>query len=294
MCYSLHGGMEVPLTVAVSCNLSDGVILAVDSAVSVPGPTGVAKVYENGEKLFQIVGRPVGVAIFGIGALGPRSIGSYLHEFEETRAVKDDGNGSLAPLVESLRSFLHTKYCETVVPIVEAHRKTTFDKIPDKDKPSLGLVVGGFADKAYLSEVWSILLPFNSGPGSAKKARGPGEYGTNWFALYEPILRYIKGYAPALGKEIAALCKEIKGSDLTPRETEQLATVLKGQEYLVPFAAMPLREGIEHARFLVELVVHHHRYVAVGAPLVGGRVQIGFAKCGDRQFEILAGRERND
>jgi hypothetical protein len=36
-----------PMTVAVSCNLSDGVILGVDSAVSAPAPGGggIAKIY---------------------------------------------------------------------------------------------------------------------------------------------------------------------------------------------------------------------------------------------------------
>src|SRR5206468_6888121 len=42
------------MSVAIACNLSDGVVLAVDSAVTVPDPAGggVAKVYENAQKLF--------------------------------------------------------------------------------------------------------------------------------------------------------------------------------------------------------------------------------------------------
>src|SRR5687767_8142260 len=72
------------MTVAVSLNLSDGVILGVDSAVTIPGTTGEAKIYENAEKLFQLGERPIGVAIYGLGGLGARSIGSYLREFEIT------------------------------------------------------------------------------------------------------------------------------------------------------------------------------------------------------------------
>lgn len=71
------------LTVAVSLNLSEGVILGVDSAVTVWSPKGgIAKVYENAEKLFQIAEKPVGIESFGIGALGSRTIGSYIREFE--------------------------------------------------------------------------------------------------------------------------------------------------------------------------------------------------------------------
>jgi hypothetical protein len=46
------------VTVAVSCNLSDGVILGVDSAVTVPAPQGIVKVYENAEKLFSLGSAP--------------------------------------------------------------------------------------------------------------------------------------------------------------------------------------------------------------------------------------------
>lgn len=35
------------MTVAVSCNIADGVILGVDSAVTLNDPSGVLKVYEN-------------------------------------------------------------------------------------------------------------------------------------------------------------------------------------------------------------------------------------------------------
>jgi hypothetical protein len=59
-----------PLTVAISCNLSDGVNLGVDSAVTAPSPDGgVMKVYENAQKLFQVGERPIGVATYGLGVL---------------------------------------------------------------------------------------------------------------------------------------------------------------------------------------------------------------------------------
>ena len=39
------------MTVAVSCSLADGVILGVDSAVTISDPRGILKVYENAEKV---------------------------------------------------------------------------------------------------------------------------------------------------------------------------------------------------------------------------------------------------
>lgn len=67
---------------------------------------GVVKVYENAEKLFQLAEKPIGIASFGIGALGARNIGSYIREFE----ILDPNNVVTKPstvkaTVEELRSF---------------------------------------------------------------------------------------------------------------------------------------------------------------------------------------------
>ena len=57
-------------------------------------------------------------------------------------------------------------------------------------------------------------------------------------------------------------------------------------EYLVPFAAMPLEEGVRHVRFLVEMVINHHRF-SIGAPVVGGQVKIGKVSYRGEGFEII-------
>src|SRR2546422_625642 len=83
------------MSVVVSCNLPDGVILGADSAITLPGPPvvpgqplppnvmhgGVLKVYEDADKLFSLGERPIGVATFGAGVIGNRTLGSYLREF---------------------------------------------------------------------------------------------------------------------------------------------------------------------------------------------------------------------
>ena len=71
------------MTVAVAGNFPDGVVLGVDSAVTLSDANGqIAKVYENAEKLFQIGEKPIGIAAFGLAILGARGIGSHLREFE--------------------------------------------------------------------------------------------------------------------------------------------------------------------------------------------------------------------
>jgi hypothetical protein len=45
-------------------------------------------------------------------------------------------------------------------------------------------------------------------------------------------------------------------------------------------------EGVEYARFLVELVTKHHRF-ASGAPVVGGSANIGIVTYRGDEFQIL-------
>jgi len=274
------------MSVAVSCNISDGVVLGVDSAAVLPVPHGVLKVYENAEKLFQLGNLPVGVAIFGLAGLGTRSVGSYLREFEVKKKDAIAEYQDISDLVEALREFFILKYRDLIVPALESAQGKLFEQIPLELKPAIGLVVGGFSRDEYLSEVWSILIPVHDKPGSAQRYRARGEFGTNWFALYQPIHRYIKGYDPALMQELTQYFEKLRGEPLSSDQVSQAEAILQKYEYQVPFAAMPMIEGIEHTRFLVNLVIQHHRF-ALGAPVVGGKTRIGLVTYRGGRFRIL-------
>jgi hypothetical protein len=282
------------MTVAISLNLSDGVVLAADSAATVLGDGGsVLKVYENAEKLFALGDRPIGVAIYGISALGSRSVSSYLNEFEQT----DPGSvlaaaSDLSQIVEALRDFLLTAYFADLVPLLEAALETPYDDIPVEQIPVLGVIVGGFSHGAFLSEVWHISVPTNAAPGSATQERAPGQFGSNWYAMLEPIRRYFKGYDPALLEEVLNHVLQSRGAPpfdqqpMSPQEIQELQEILSRHEYVIPVQAMPMAEGIAHSRFLVELVISHHRY-ALGAPIVGGAVRLGSVTHREGRFQIL-------
>jgi hypothetical protein len=274
------------MSVAVSCNISDGVVLGVDSAAALPAPGGFLKIYENAEKLFQLGSLPVGVAIFGLAGLGTRSVGSYLREFEIKKEDVIANYKLVSELVEALREFFVLKYQELVVPIVERAQGKLFDQIPLESRPALGLVVGGFSKGEYLSEVWSILVPFHERAGSAQRYRAQGDFGTNWFALFQPIQRYVKGYDLALMQDLLQYFEKLRGGALSSEESSQVEAILQRHEFQIPFAAMPMVEGIEHTRFLVNLVIQHHRF-AVGAPVVGGKTKIGLVTCRGEKFRFL-------
>ncbi len=284
------------MTVAVACNLSEGVILGVDSAATVPTPQG-AKVFESAEKLFQLGELSVGVAVYGLGAIGPRTLGSYLREFE-VRNPNDvvTKPESMAALVEELRAFFMNAYDSIVVPALEEASGKKIAEIPLEKLPATGLVVGGFAGKDnYLSEVWNVVVPQHRSPKSAECCRHQGEFGTNWFAMCDPIFRYLKGFDGRLLNEVVDYLVGVRGGGpVTNEEADNIRNIVEKYEYQIPFNGMPLGEGIEHTRFLAELVVNHHRY-AVGDRSVGGRVRLGKVTYRGEKFELLDGAtDRNE
>ena len=275
------------MSVAVSCNLSDGVILGVDSSVTLTTAGGVVKTYENAEKLFQLGDRPIGVAAFGIGALGERSIGSYIREFE----MRDpdgavSGETSVREVVETLQVFLLKQYKQKVVPTLEEAFQKPFGDIPIQKVPKLSLVVGGFSSDEYLSEVWSVSIPSGTTSTSPNLQRDKGQFGANWFALFEPIRRYFKGCDPALLQDVESFFEKLRGKPLTAKQRKTLFQLVARHEYKVPFAAMPMEEGVQHVRFLIDLVINHFRF-AFGAPVVGGRVRIGKVTYRGEKFKII-------
>lgn len=277
------------MTVAVACNLSEGVILGVDSAVTVPADIGIIKVYENADKLFQLGEKPIGVAVFGLGSLGVRSIGSYIREFElENPNNVVTGHCEIKEVVEALRAFFSKAYHATITPALEQATGKTFADIDPEQIPLFGLVVGGFSSGAYLSEVWAIYVPVHSTPYSAICQLGQGRFASSWFATYEPIRRYIKGYDPALLSELLEYFQVLRGKKFDPTESQKIAEIAAKYEFPILFDAMPMAEGIAHTRFLVELVINHHRF-GVGAPIVGGKARIGTVTYTGEKFRILSG-----
>lgn len=278
------------MTVAVACNLAEGVVLGVDSAVTLTNDQGnVVKTYEHAVKLFQLGEKSIGVATFGMGALGKRIVGSYIREFQvedPEHVVTNDA--TIKDVVEQLRIFFLQRYGDIAIPEVEARTGRRFSDIPDTDKPFLGLAVGGFSAGAYLSEVWEVRIPFNEAPYSAVLWCREGEFRPVWFALNDPIFRYHKGYDRNLVAELKNYFVQLRGAPLTDAEDGAITNILNRHEYPIPFGGMPMDEGVEYVKFVVEMVINHHRF-AIGAPIVGGNAQVGKVTYKGEKFQILKG-----
>ena len=70
------------MSICVAFNLSDGVVIAVDSATTITYSSGsISRVFLDAEKLFQLGDLKVGIATYGVAALKGRTIGSFIREF---------------------------------------------------------------------------------------------------------------------------------------------------------------------------------------------------------------------
>lgn len=172
------------MSVAVLLNLSDGLILGVDSAVTIFGASGISKVFEDSDKLFQLGSLPVGIATYGVAGLEGRTIGSFISEFEKR---SDLASLSLRDVAEELRKFFLTVY----IRFVETIYSLPFAGIAPEKKGTLGLIVGGFSPNAFLSEAWHVIIPWHDQSQSAVNVYAPGNFGTAWFATSDQIQRYI-------------------------------------------------------------------------------------------------------
>lgn len=297
------------MSVVVTCNLSDGVIVGTDSAITIHGQvqgpkgiqTGVLKVYKSAEKLFQLENLPIAVATYGIGMLGERSIGSYVKEFEFTFKASNRKKGgrqregklehkTVGQIATSLRGFFLGKYKEIFTPLLEKELGVKFDEVPDAKKPLLGLIVTGFSPRQYLSEVWHVKIPISEKDKGLLNIREPGKFGTNWFGQIDSIFRLIKGCDRNLPNRVIDYLVKTHGIKFSEKDKTEVENIIKQFEYRIPYAAMPIQEGIDHVKFLLDVVINQTKFV-IGAEVCGGPVRIGVVQRGEREFRIITENE---
>jgi hypothetical protein len=299
------------MSIVVCCNLPDGVIMGADSYVTVSGinvdESGAQrpqflKFFDSAQKIFELgtmpglasgvpeearCGRrqPAGGAAVAVGALGmyqlgDRTIGSHLEELDAKEGTEllhrgsgDTGaKGSLKPVCTGIWEFFSKRYTVALSRHFEqAGRK--LDDVPPGDRPPLGFVIAGYAAGEVLGEVWLLDVRTPPEQGGIVQVREKGAFGATWAGVAGPISRFIKGYDnEMLPDKLRQLLNERlgeKGEEIWS-DVEKLLTRM---EYRIPYAAMPLEEGIEHVRYLVGLAISFAKY-AVGPPLCGGEVRL--------------------
>ncbi len=303
------------MTIAVCCTLADGVVVGTDSAITVTGglrtpqgvQQGVLKVYNEAEKVFGFhvdaekkLRLPVGLVTFGIATLGNRTLQSFVREFELDNPPSELKKLTMEKLCRKLHGFLRERYVKYLGQALQAQGKKVEDVLPEQRV--LAMFVGGFSPDEPLPEAWEVNVYLEENPDGVKRVRAPGDFGSNWGGQFTGVQRFHKGWDPqAIDTLIQALVSEYKFIDTADaQQVQRLAGLVQNTlapfEYQVPFAAMPLQEGIDYTTFLLDMMILQHRFV-IGAPTCGGTVRVavirkheGFEWVAGQRFELRGSR----
>jgi len=239
------------VTVAIVVQVSEGLVLATDSAMAVQGElaipgkapqTGLLKVYNSATKIVQLRDWPLGIVTFGLGQIRNRTIESHVQEFADGQPPEQPT--SIVQVAQDLHAFIEARLGALAPGI------------------TLGIHLAGYAPKGFFPEQYLLLFPGGVERMRPDRDDGTPNFGATWHGMADAINRLYKGVEP----EAVAALRAAGVSDA------QLA-VLNQFEYPVIFDAMPLRDAIDFAAWLAEVAIGRFRFV-VGAAMVVGPVDI--------------------
>ncbi len=265
------------MSVAVLIGVHDGLVLAADSASTlsitappgvpgistIPGAAMVANVYDNANKIFNMVkGQPIGCITFGTGNIGNASIGTLIKDLrkELTENPKEwDFNAdsySMGGVASILATFLRTE-CEKLAQAAKLNTNT-------------GFLLGGYSKPGSLGESWSVEIQKGI-PQPPKKLRQDHEVGLSWGGATEVLQRMVVGYSPQLFSSLATIMQPPQSPAAL---ASQLGPVLASRlQANIVFPAMPIQDVIDLARFLVYSAIMFSRFLP-GPNIVGGPIEI--------------------
>lgn len=253
------------MTIALSVLVSDGMVMATDSATTLIDSGTVLNVFNSANKLFNLhKGLPIGGYTYGAGAIGDASISTLAKDFRMELTLGsaigpsgwrfDPATYTIEEVAVAVRQFM---YEERYLPLYGAA----------DPKPSLGFNVGGYSAHAALPELWAVFIDATGACARPSRLKAPGEYGIAWAGEMEAIYRLLFGYGTGMGDALA-------GIGLPAAAVPAALTALQSKlEIALSTPAMPIQDTIDLADYLVDLTIKYSRFKA-GAPTVGGPVEI--------------------
>lgn len=173
------------MTVAVTIKVSDGVVLAADSAASMTDANNnIVNIYNNGNKIFNLHKRlPIGAATWGTGNIGKSTLGTIVKDFRKL-IMSDDpayhidvNNYTVQQVADKFYDYLLSKYNA-----VGGLTSTT------------GFYVTGYSSNEDFPETWQLFISDN--PIQPNIIKNKQDHGPNWQGQLEAINRIIFGFNP--------------------------------------------------------------------------------------------------
>jgi len=245
------------VTVAVLIKVFDGIVLATDSATTLPLSTGSAQVWNGANKVFHLHRqRPVGAMTWGLGQIGPASISTLAKDLRWRLMGRDLSRPDWA---------LQDDY--TVEGVAGRLVEMMFDELyaPLGATGTLGFLVAGFSGGSQSSEAWLVTLDDPATRPVPQLAAGADQGGWMAYTQSDAIERLFNGYDGHLRSQMEAAL----GSQLIP----SIAGVLQAQIRQPAVAPMPFADAINLAGFMVEVTVGFSRFL-LGPDTVGGPTEV--------------------
>jgi len=253
------------MSIVVVVRVGDGLVMAADSASTLGAtdptgkPLGVAKVFNNATKLIQLRDYPIGVASWGAGTIGSRTISSLVQEFANGRPAVSVDKLAVETEARELQKFL-LKAHEAV------HGK--YNGQGEGTAP-LGVVLGGYSGTGFFPEEYVFSIP--KGEFVPKRnqllPQGGQDFGADWFGITDALIRFHHGRDDNLPRVL-----EQQG--LTKDVIDRIMAAIMAQlQYPVPFEGMPLQDAVDYCLFMAGLAVGRFRFV-IGPELCGGPIDV--------------------
>ncbi len=237
------------MTIVVTAKVTDGIVLAADSAGSFFDDAGAPiKIYNNANKIFNLRKVwPIGALIYGAGGIGASSIETLSKDLRRRLSDPNDAEYGL------------NEQQYTIEQVTQKAKQFLFDGAYRSTYPGglakffMGFRVCGYSAGASLAEQWEFVIIGNDcvGPDSIQ---GQQEFGMRWAGENEPLDRLILGTSA----DIKPFLVEKGLPEETIDETYHELIRRIGTNLVIP--AMPIQDAIEVAKFAVDTATKFARY----------------------------------
>lgn len=249
------------MTIVVSVKVTDGIVLASDSATTFVDGNGTAvKVYNNANKIFNLVkGLPLGAMTYGSGSIGPASIATLSKDLRKQFSVAggdyffDQANYSVEEVAAICQRYFRDQYSTTYPNGVPSY--------------FMGYRVYGYGTNDQLPCGWEFHLGDNLPTPPHQFHSSEGDFGPRWAGDGEALNRLVLGFSEGV---ISAMLED--GLDQAVADAVRNSLVAKNyRELFLP--AMPIQDAIELARYLAETAAKFSHFSLLAAT-IGGPIEL--------------------
>jgi len=253
------------MTIVVTAKVTDGIVLAADSAATFFIPTAggaIAKVYNHANKIFNLRKVwPIGAMVYGAGSIGASSVETLSKDLRKKFSDQnnheyylDENSYTIEEVASKARKFIY-----------EENYLKAFIQPPANF--SMGYRICGYSANASLSEVWEFII-VGADCQPPYSVQSTDEFGLRWAGENEALDRL--HFGATTGMKAWLVASGIVQQNAVDRVFSDFINHF-GSGLVIP--AMPIQDAIEVARFAVETAAKYAKY-GLRHETIGGPVDV--------------------